>query len=224
MDRAAGRSGVVSAHYDVHPETPGADDNASGVAVLLEIVRLLRGHAPRCPIIAAFWTLKEPPYFRTAHMGSAHHARHLRRGGERLRFALSLEMLGYYSDVPGSQRYPPNFPFRVAYPSEGNFVLLLGDATSTAMTRRFKAAFKGASSTTIRSINVSRHMAGADFSDHLNFWQAGYAAFMLTDTAFLRNSHYHRSTDGPETLDYRRMSHVADGVTAALLDACADPP
>lgn len=214
---------VVGAHYDAHPKTPGADDDASGVAAVLELARLLRAQPPRCPVDRALWTLEEPPYFRTASMGSAHHAKQLKDAGQAVRFAVAVEMVGFYSDRDGSQRYPPNFPFSLAYPAEGNFALLLGTSDTAALTRRLKGAFLGAGGLPVASVNVSRTMAGADFSDHLNFWNEGYPAFLLTDTAFLRNERYHTPQDLPETLDYRRMALLVDGLAAAVLDGCAAP-
>jgi hypothetical protein len=210
---------VIGAHYDAHEDTPGADDNASGVAVLLEVLRSLAVQPPGCRVEAAFWTLEEPPYFRTASMGSRHHAEQLQAERAPLRFALSLEMLGYFSDV---QRYPPGFVYAPAYPSRGDFVLLLGDSRSADLTRRLKSAFHGSTPLPVASLNVSQTFPGADFSDHASFWRAGFTAFMLTDTAFLRNPHYHHPTDTADRLDYVRLAQVADGVAAMVLDAC--PP
>lgn len=219
----AGARVVVGAHYDAHPDTPGSDDNASGVAALLEVARLLGTTVPSCPVELALWTLEEPPFFRTPDMGSARHAAELRKSGAAVRFALSLETLGYYRDQGGSQRYPPNFPARPLYPSAGDFVLLIGDSGSTALTRRLKSAFAGTTSVPIESVNVPRTFPGADFSDHQSFWQAGYPAFMVTDSAFLRNPNYHRATDTPETLDFERLARAADGVAAMVLEACSAP-
>lgn len=218
---ATGPALVVGAHYDAHPETPGADDNGSGVAALVELARLLAAAPPSCRVQLALWTLEEPPYFRTAQMGSAHHARQLRSSGARLRFAVSVEMVGYFSEASASQRYPPAFPFRLAYPSRGDFALLLGDTSARGATRLLKAAFAGASALPLESVNVSRTLRGADFSDHLNFWNEGYPAFMLTDTAFLRNDHYHRATDVPATLDFARMAQLVDGLWAMVQDGCS---
>jgi hypothetical protein len=155
-------------------------------------------------------------------MGSARHAKLLRSQGADLRFALSLEMVGYFSEEPESQRFPARFPFRMAYPSTGSFALLLGDDSSRPLVRRLKAAFRGGSPIPVYSANVSRTLPGADFSDHRSFWEAGYPAFMLTDTAYLRNPHYHSATDLPETLDYVRMAQLVDGTAAMLADACAE--
>jgi hypothetical protein len=140
-----------------------------------------------------------------------------------VRAAFSLEMLGYFRDEDGTQHYPPRFPASIVYPSAANFVLLLGDSGSSELTRHLKSAFAGTSSVPIESANVPRTMGGADFSDHLNFWNAGYTAFMVTDSAFLRNPNYHRATDTADTLDFKRLAAAADGVAAMALAACEEP-
>jgi hypothetical protein len=214
---------VVGAHYDAHPATPGADDNASGVAAVLELARILKATPLPCPVELALWTAEEPPYFRTQDMGSARHAQRLHRENTCVRAMFSLEMLGYFTDAASSQSYPPRFVARPLYPSTGNFVLLLGDSHSTTLTRRIKAAFAGTSTLPIESANVPRTMGGADFSDHLNFWNAGITAFMVTDSAFLRNPNYHRDSDKPETLDFQRLAAATNGVAAMIHEACAEP-
>ena len=214
---------IVGAHYDAHPATPGADDNASGVAAVLEVARILKTTEPRCLVEISLWTTEEPPFFRTADMGSAHHVARLRASNVAVRAAFSLEMLGDFKDGAGTQNYPPRFPASLVYPSAANFVLLLGDSSTTELTRHLKAAFAGTSTVPIESANVPRTMGGADFSDHLNFWNAGYTAFMVTDSAFLRNPNYHRDTDRPDTLDFKRLAAAADGVAAMALAACEEP-
>jgi Zn-dependent M28 family amino/carboxypeptidase len=207
---------VVGAHYDTAGEQPGADDNASGVAGLIELAHLLgKTPLPICVELVAF-TLEEPGYFRTAQMGSAIHARSLKKQGILVRVMFSLEMIGYFTDVPHSQ----SFPFSILaafYPSQGNFIAVVGKLDQGLVVRRVKRAMQSASPLPVHSINAPRFVPGIDFSDHLNYWKAGYDAVMITDTAFYRNKNYHTVWDTPDTLDYQRMAMVVQGVHAAVL-------
>jgi hypothetical protein len=219
---------VIGAHYDSHAEvgevpagqtysaathTPGADDNASGVAVLLELARALAAAPPSRPIELVAYTLEEPPYFRGNDMGSAHHARALRAARRDVELMLSLEMLGHYSDAPDSQHYLlPGMSW--LYGDRANFVAVVGRFGDFAATRRVKAVLLGASDLPVRSINAPAALPGIDFSDHLSYWREGYTALMITDTAFLRSPDYHGAGDTPDKLDYARMAKVAQGVFA----------
>ncbi len=207
---------VIGAHYDAAGEFPGADDNASGVAGLIELAYLL-GTVPlpiRVELVA--YTLEEPPYFRTPMMGSAVHARSLRQQGQPVRLMVSLEMIGYFTDAPNSQVFPSPI-LKLFYPSQGNFITIVGNVGQGGVVRRTKRAMRGASALPVYSINAPRFVPGVDFSDHLNYWAAGYHAIMITDTAFYRNPRYHTAHDTPETLDYPRMAMVVQGVYAAVL-------
>ena len=208
---------VVGAHYDVCGEQPGADDNASSVAGLLELARLLGRHQPEMNhrIELALWPLEEPPNFRTESMGSAVHASSLARRNADVRGMICLEMIGYFSDEPGSQEYPAP-GMGLLYPSRGNFISVVGNGSSWWFTRRVKARMAGATELPVRSINAPAAVPGVDLSDHLNFWRHGWNAVMITDTAFFRNLNYHEVTDTPDTLDYERLAHVVTGVYAAM--------
>jgi Zn-dependent M28 family amino/carboxypeptidase len=215
MGPAEGDIVVAGAHYDACGELPAADDNASGVAVLLEVARLLRGAplARRLELVA--YTLEEPPFFGGPQMGSAVHASSLARSGARVVAALSLEMLGCYRDEPGSQQYPvPGMG--LVYPRRGNFVAVVGRLGESRLTRRVKRAMRASSELPVVSMNAPRGVPGADLSDHASYWAQGFPALLVTDTAFYRNERYHTERDLPETLDYRRMALAADGVAAAL--------
>ncbi|MCW8984890.1 MAG: M28 family peptidase [Thermoanaerobaculales bacterium] len=208
---------VVGAHYDVCGEQPGADDNASAVAGVLELARLLERHRPDVAyrLELALWPLEEPPNFRTPAMGSAVHARWLADGEVRIGGMICLEMLGYFSDRPGSQSFPvPGMG--LLYPSRGNFIAVVGNGSSWRFTREVKARMDGATELPVRSINAPALVPGVDFSDHSNFWKQGWKAVMITDTAFYRNPNYHQLTDTPDTLDYGRMAQVVTGVYAAI--------
>jgi hypothetical protein len=208
---------VVGAHYDVCGEQPGADDNASAVAGLLELARLLALHRPEVThrIELALWPLEEPPNYRTPTMGSAVHARSLADGRADVSGMICLEMLGYFTDETGSQYFPvPGMG--LLYPSRGNFIAVVGNGSSWGFTRNVKARMAGATELSVRSINAPALVPGVDFSDHYNFWKEGWDAVMITDTAFYRNPNYHQMSDTPDTLDYERLAHVVTGVYAAI--------
>ncbi|MCI0355828.1 MAG: M28 family peptidase [Acidobacteria bacterium] len=206
---------LVGAHYDAFDDYPAADDNASGVAALIELAHLL-GQAKlpiRVELVA--YTLEEPPQFRGTQMGSAVHAADLAARGARLRAMLGLEMIGFFTDAPGSQAYPlPGL--RLLYPDAGNFIAVVGNFIDAPLVRRVKKAMAAASDLPVRSINAPRWIPGVDFSDHLNYWENGYRAVMISDTAFYRNPNYHQPSDAPETLDYERMAKVVQQVFAAV--------
>lgn len=208
---------VVGAHYDTAGPLPGADDNASGVAGLIELARLLDGQRLAVRVELVAFSLEEPPYFRTTGMGSAIHAESLRQQNVRVRAMLSLEMIGYFSDAPGSQRLPSPV-LSAFYPSTGNFIGVVGRMSDWSLVRRTKAALRNASPLPVYSINAPVFIAGVDFSDQLNYWNAGYDAVMITDTAFYRNPNYHTADDTAERLDYKRMAMVVEGVFAAVVE------
>jgi len=208
---------VVGAHYDTAGPYPGADDNASGVAGLIELAGLLgkADLASRVDLVA--YTLEEPPFFRSEHMGSAVHTQALKAEGAIVRAMFALEMIGYFTDAEDSQSFPAP-GLSLFYPTTGNFIAVVGRIGEGRLVRRIKKAMSSASSLPVHSINAPRFLAGVDFSDHLNYWEAGYPAVMITDTAFYRNPNYHTRADTPDTLDYRRMAQVVAGVYAAVLD------
>jgi Zn-dependent M28 family amino/carboxypeptidase len=206
---------VVGAHYDTVASTPGADDNASGVAALLELGRRLKGaKLPKTVRLVAF-TNEEPPFFKTAQMGSVVYARAAAAAGDRVIAMLSLETLGYYDPRPGSQTYPPGLG--LLYPDRGDYVAFVGNTGSAALVKTAIDAFRGAVDFPAESIAAPAFVTGIDFSDHWSFWQAGFPqAVMVTDTAFMRNRHYHEPTDTPERLDYVRLARVVDGLEAVV--------
>ena len=206
---------VIGAHYDVYSDLPGADDNASGVAAVLELSRLLQTRKPTLPhaIELVAWTNEEPPFFATEAMGSVAHAKALKQNAVPVKLVVSVEMIGYYSQEPGSQRYPLS-AMRLAYPSRGNFLAIVGQATPSAwwLVRRAKAAAEMLSSIPLRSINAPSFVPGIDFSDHRSYWLEGMPAVMVTDTSFYRNGNYHTEDDTPNTLDYDSMAQAVSAV------------
>jgi hypothetical protein len=206
---------VVGAHYDTAGPLPGADDNASGVAGLIELAHLLGRTPPAMRVELVAYTLEEPPYFRSPWMGSAVHASALKANGLTVRAMISLEMIGYFNDQPDSQHYPVSL-LKAFYPTTGNFIAVVGKMDQGRTLRRVKSAMARASTLPVYSINAPRAIPGVDFSDHLNYWNEGYDALMITDTAFYRNPNYHTYADTPDTLDYKRMAMVVQGVYAAV--------
>ena len=208
---------IIGAHYDAAGPLPGADDNASGVAGLIELARLLGRQPPPLQIELVAFTLEEPPYFGTTGMGSSVHAESLRRQNVRVRAMFCLEMIGYFSDAPNSQRVPGGV-LGAFYPSTGNFIGVVGRLRDWSLVRRTKGVMRNASPLPVYSINAPTLVSGVDFSDQLNYWHAGYSAVMITDTAFYRNTNYHTAQDTEEKLDYKRMAMVVEGVYAAVVD------
>jgi Zn-dependent M28 family amino/carboxypeptidase len=213
----ASRNGmlVVGAHYDTVAGSPGADDNASGVAGLLELARLASEKPMKRTVRFVAFSLEEPPVFMTSRMGSYVHAKGLRDEGAVLFGMVSLEMLGYYRSDKGSQLYPSSL-FRLFYPDRGDFISFVGNLSSRSFTLAVKRAFQEACSFPVESLNAPALIPGVDFSDHRSFWKFGYSAFMITDTAFYRNPNYHSEGDTMETLDYPKMAELTTGLYTAL--------
>lgn len=211
---------VVGAHYDTVPGSPGADDNASAVAALIELAGLIGKEG--LPIRFVAFANEELPYFMGPDMGSWVSAKRSRDRGEKLRAMLSLEMLGYYSDRPGSQRYPP--PLGLLYPDRANYIAFVGDLGALALVRRSVAAFRKHSNFPSQWLAGPAFIPGVTHSDHWSFRNLGFPAIMVTDTAYNRNPHYHQASDTPDTLDYARMAQVTLGLAAMLKDLAHENP
>lgn len=210
---------VVGAHYDTVLGSPGANDNASGVAALLEIARLLRDSRPARTIRFVAFANEEPPFFLTSRQGSLAYARQCRRRGDRIVAMLSLETIGYYSDEAGSQRYP--FPFGLFYPDRGDFIGFVGNLSSRSLVRRCIATFRAAVPFPSQGVAAPAYLPGIYWSDHWAFWRQGYRAFMVTDTAPFRYPYYHSVADTADKLDYERMARVVRGLAAVVQDLAA---
>lgn len=213
---------VVGAHYDTAIGTPGADDNASGIAVLLELARLLFNHQLEKTITLVAFTNEEPPFFRTSAMGSAQFVASALQEKKKIIFMISLEMLGFYSEEPFSQSYPPLLKF--FYPDRANFIAIAGNIPSKSFVKKVADIFRRKSSIPVESLVAPRFVPGVDFSDQLNFWNKRIPAVMITDTAFYRNPNYHGSSDLPHTLDYNKMAQITQGLYAFLLEMGNEKP
>lgn len=206
---------LVGAHYDSPDRSPGANDNGSGVAALIELARLLAEDPPpghRLRLV--FFVNEEAPWGKTEHMGSLVHARSLAADGQRLDGMIALETLGHFSTRPGSQCFP--FPFGLVYPDVGNFVAFVGLPRARSFVHRALEAFRR--ETAFPSIGgiAPGCVAGVDLSDHWAYDQCGYPAMMITDTAPFRNPYYHTPGDLPETVDYDSLARITLGLARML--------
>jgi Zn-dependent M28 family amino/carboxypeptidase len=209
---------VAGAHYDSVPSTPGADDNASAVAVLIEAARLLRGRSGRRTIRFVAFACEESPHFHTDTMGSQVYARRCRTRSECILGMLCLEMVGYFTDEPESQATPLGIPrcLRWLFPRRGQFLAAVGNLRSFSLAWEFHRGFKRCSRLPLFSVCLPEAIHEIRLSDNSSFWDQGYPALMLTDTSFLRNPHYHQSSDRADTLDYGRMAQATRGVAGGL--------
>ena len=207
---------IIGAHYDSPPGSPGADDNASGVAALLELARRFSHGKPARTLRFVAFTNEEPPYFQTGLMGSRVYASGAKRRNEKIVAMLDLESIGYYSDAPGSQLYP--FPFNLFYPDTGNFIGFVGNFGSRSLLRRAIGTFRKSTPFPSEGVSSPEFITGIGWSDHWSFWQEGYPALMVTGTALFRNPHYHQPTDTPDRLDYGRMARVVGGLEQVVRD------
>ena len=207
---------VVGAHYDSVHRSPGANDNGTGTAAVLEIARVLSDFKPSRTIRFVFFVNEEPPYFRTEKMGSLVYARECANRKENIVAMMSIETIGCYSDVKGSQRYPG--AFGMFYPNTGNFISVVGDSTSRSLTSEVIQSFRKHAKFPSEGAVVPRTIDGAGWSDHWSFWQAGYKGVMVTDTAPFRYAHYHAKTDTPDKIDFDRTGRVVSGLMGVVKD------
>jgi hypothetical protein len=213
---------VIGAHYDVQGDQPGADDNASGVAMLLELSRLIASLKPvlKYRIDFVSYTLEEGQFWKhplARHYGSYLHAQTLAQAGVKVRAMICLEMVGFFSDKPHSQKYPLFF-MKWSYPDQGNFIAVVGKWGQGWLVKKVENLLSPSSQIPIESITTSAWLPGISFSDHQSYWQFGFPAVMLTDTAFFRNKNYHKPSDTADTLDYNRMAEVVKGLYGVLVN------
>ena len=205
---------VIGAHYDSVRGSPGANDNASGVAAMLELARHFADREPTRTLRFIAFANEESPFYGTQNMGSLRNASASRGAAEDIRGMLSLETIGYYSEVDGSQRYPA--PLSAFYPARGNFIGFVANTRSRAFLHQIITDFRDAATIASEGGALPESLPGVGWSDHWAFWRAGYPALMVTDTAPFRYPHYHLRSDTPDKLDYTRMARIVTGLQAVI--------
>jgi Zn-dependent M28 family amino/carboxypeptidase len=208
---------IVGAHYDSVFGSPGANDNASGVAGLLALERRFAGKPCGQTLRFVAFVNEEPPYFQTEEMGSLVYARRCKERGDRIVAMISLETIGYFSDAPKSQDYPAA-GLGFFYPKIGNFIGFVGNTSSRALLRSAVSAFRETKKLPCEGAALPTAIPGIGWSDQWAFWQCGYPAIMVTDTAPFRYPHYHSSTDTPDKLDYDRFALVVSGMEGVIAE------
>lgn len=211
---------LVGAHYDSVIGSPGANDNASAVAALLALARMFAGKKTARTLRFVAFANEEPPFFKTACMGSLVYARRCRERAERIVAMLSLETIGYYTDAPYSQQYP--FPFSLFYPSTGNFIGFVGNVYSRHLVRQVVGSFRRHTRFPSEAAALPGFITGVDWSDQWSFWQQGYSALMVTDTAPFRYPYYHHPDDTPDKLTYDRLARVVAGLGRVIPELAAN--
>ena len=211
---------VVGAHYDSVMGSPGANDNGSGVAAALELARLFRAASPVRTIRFVWFVNEEPPFYKGEDMGSRRYVKRLVERGEKVAGMFSLETIGYYADAGGTQQYPP--PLAALYPDTGNFLAFVANIGSRALLRESIGAFRRHARFPSEGVAAPSFVPGVDWSDHASFWEAGFPALMLTDTAPFRYPHYHTANDTPDKVDYERLARVVTGLHGMLHDLASD--
>ncbi|MFH1201398.1 MAG: M20/M25/M40 family metallo-hydrolase [Candidatus Omnitrophota bacterium] len=207
---------VIGAHYDSVLGSPGADDNASGVAVLLETAKFLKDSETKQTIKFIAFVNEEPPFFKSKDMGSFAYLEECLKNKERISSAIILESVGFYSQRRYSQRYPPLFG--IFYPDRANFIALVSNFKSRHLLKALKQSFSKNSTLNLETISTFDFVPGVDFSDNWSFWQKGIPAIMITDTAFYRNPYYHTAQDTAEKLDYDFMTLLAKDLSISILE------
>ena len=207
---------IVGGHYDSVEGSPGANDNATGAAAVLALARAFAHRSPARTLRFLEFVNEEPPYFKTPAMGSVVYASRCRASREKIVAMLSLETIGYYTDEPGSQRYP--FPFNLFYPSRGDFIGFIGNLSSRGLVHDAIRSFRRHARFPSEGIAAPSAIAGINWSDQWAFWQHGYPAAMVTDTAFYRYPHYHTREDTPDKVSYDRLALVVRGLERVVED------
>lgn len=205
---------LVGAHYDSILGSPGANDNGSGVAAMLELSRYFATRQTERTLRFVAFVNEEPPFFKTNSMGSRVYAKMVRARGDNIRAMLCLETIGFYSDAPESQHYPPLF--NLFYPDTGNFIGFVSNFRSRPLLRKAVAAFRAASDFPIEHVATFGFVPGVDWSDHWSFWREGVPAIMITDTALYRYPYYHSLQDTPDKVNYKRLARVTEGFSAVV--------
>lgn len=214
---------VVGAHYDSAHETLGANDNATGAAAVLALAKSLKplGATAQSDVMLVLYTNEEPPYFKTSLMGSHVHAKALKTRGVPVTAMLSLETMGYFSDVAGSQKYP--WPLNQFYPTQGDFIAFVATPGDLGLVRKVVRSFRSHAVFPSEGIAAPRRIPGVDYSDHAAYLDEGYPALMVTDTAPYRYPHYHTRQDTPDKVDFDRLARVVQGLEGVVRDLAQQP-
>ena len=207
---------IIGAHYDSVLGSPGANDNASGVACILEVARLIAAQKPGRTVRVIAFVNEEPPFFQTASMGSRVSAVRSRKRREKIVAMLSIETIGYYSDARGSQHYP--IPFSFFYPDTGNFIGFVSNLSSRKLLHNVLASFRNHTAFPSEGVSAPGWITGIGWSDQWSYWKEGYAGVMVTDTAPFRYQYYHTRQDTPDKLDYERLARVVAGIARVIAD------
>lgn len=208
---------IIGAHYDVCENTDGADDNASGVVGLIELAKLLKTYKGDYRIDLVAYSLEEPPFFRTEYMGSYVHAKYLKDNNINVYGMICLEMIGYFSDKENSQSYPVGM-LSWFYGNKANFIMVAQKWFNGDFGNEFLYYMKSKNLLPTESFKAPESISAIDFSDHLNYWNFGYSAVMVTNTSFYRNNNYHEKSDKVSTLDIKRMALVIDEIYLSILE------
>ncbi|WP_310488271.1 M28 family peptidase [Chamaesiphon sp. VAR_69_metabat_338] len=207
---------VIGGHYDSAFTSPGANDNATGAAAVLALAREFVGTKPQRTLRFVEFTNEEPPFFWTKNMGSLVYAQAAKERGDRIVGMFSLETLGYFTDTANSQKYPP--PLSWLYPSQGNFIGLISDLDSRELLRNTIRSFRAQAKFPSEGAALPSAIEGVGWSDHWSFWQQGYQALMITDTAPFRYPHYHTWADTADKIDFEKLARVTSGISKVVRD------
>lgn len=210
---------IIGAHYDTAGESPGANDNGSGVAALLALAQAFSREKPSRTLRFVAFANEEPPFFKTECMGSWVHAKGCKRRHEKIFAMFSLETIGYYSDARWTQMYPP--PLSLFYPSTGNFIAFVSNLSNQKLLKKVMASFRKNALFPSEGAALPSWIPGVDWSDHWSFWKEGYPALMITDTAPFRYPQYHSISDTPDKIDYGRLARVVNGIKRVIQEMAA---
>ncbi|WP_254592214.1 M28 family peptidase [Acinetobacter bouvetii] len=207
---------IVGAHYDVYGKFQGADDNASGVAGVIETARILSQQKSQLAhnVEFVFYTLAEPPFFKSEQMGSYVHAKSIEAQKDQIQGVYILEMIGFF-DENLVQQYPVGLKW--VYPQHGNFIAAVSNLQSYNLSAKYCEAMRELDELECQRLVAPSFISGMEFSDHLNYWNLGIPAMMITDTGPFRNKHYHTATDTLKTLNLNKMAYVVDGLVKILM-------
>lgn len=207
---------VIGAHYDTVYDTPGANDNGSGVAALFALARKFAGCKPGRTLRLVAFANEEPPYFQTEDMGSLVYARRCRQNYDNIIAMLSLETIGYFSDEDNSQSYP--WPLSTFYPDKGNFIAFVGNYSSRHLVHKVVGSFRRQVKFPCQGGALPGNIQGVGWSDQWSFWQVGYPGLMVTDTAPFRYPHYHQPSDTPDKISYDELTLLVDGLAQVITE------